>query len=108
MKWINQFMKARRAKLKSPRSIAISLFLMGLIVGCASSVALSVPQLGERTLYLSATRPAHAFYGYCVKKKFMSDKCKEWHSDWYDLSDLAQVQRLIDLGYRLVPKHREY
>jgi hypothetical protein len=108
MRWKSPSIWVRPVKLSAPSVIATTLLLTSLIVGCASSAARSVPQLGERTLYLSLERPGFAKYGYCLKYKLFSEKCKEWHWDWYDLTSAAQVKELNNLGYRLTPKAREY
>lgn len=74
------------------------LALIILSIGCSSSAKVLVPKLGLRTLRIS--RDFAGFeYRYCKKKKFLSSKCKEWHTDKYDLTDGSTRQKLIDMGF---------
>lgn len=103
---------SRALLARSPRTSAgttwTTLFLMTLIVGCATSLALSVPPLGQRTLYISNKKPGSVYFWYCVKREFFGGECKEGHIDYYDLNKADERQRLIDMGYRLVPRGRKF
>ena len=78
----------------------IWLYLITLSSSCASLAKPSIPKLELRTLWIHPSKPG-VYYEYCIKKKFLSRKCKEWKSDFYDFNDPMIRSKLKDMGFKL-------
>ncbi len=79
------------------------LMMLSLIIfvsSCASSAKLLLPKLEMRTLRISKDFAGFE-YRYCIKKRFISRKCKEWKIDKYDLTDESVRLKLEAMGFRL-------
>lgn len=75
------------------------LSLIGLNFSCSLLAITSPPKLEQRTLWLSEEIPGF-FYHYCVKESIFGN-CKEYKTDYYDLTDVELRKKLKNMGFVL-------
>lgn len=83
---------------------AVTLFWMTCVSGCASFAIASLQPLEQRVLDISLDRPALEYRHWeCVEWHWPRtlDWCKrtEMRTEYYDLTDPAVRQKLVDMGF---------
>jgi hypothetical protein len=74
--------------------------LLGLLIGCASSMGEGLLRFQDREFVVHPDKPAMG-YPYqvkvCEERRWLPDKCRmEWKEEVYDMNDKATRQRFID------------
>ena len=71
--------------------LVVCLLYFFLTLGCA---ALIIPTLMNRELRIHPT--GKLYYDYCLNYGMFSNNCKEWKTEFYDLSDPDINKQLAD------------
>jgi hypothetical protein len=75
--------------------------LISSVLSCSSFSTTSPPNLNQRTLELSLSKPGHLQYGYDVCKGFACLK-KEHVIEYWNLNDPETVKKLVETGFVVV------